>query len=169
MASAYVLLKCQSGSEDYVLSSLRSLILVRRAVGVLGTYDVVARLETNSEQGLRDAITKIRKMPRITGTYTLIVDDKDGFSRNVEGKEYLDRYLSQAYILVECDTNGEKEVVRGLEAIPEVLDANVLIYSHQVICNVVAPTFEDISGIVTKKIRKIPRIRGTVTLNVVGK
>ncbi|NDB47376.1 MAG: AsnC family transcriptional regulator, partial [Nitrososphaeria archaeon] len=36
------------------------------------------------------------------------------------------------------------------------------------ICNVMAPTYTEISDLVTKKIRKLPGIKSTVTLNVIG-
>jgi DNA-binding Lrp family transcriptional regulator len=170
LTKAYVLLKCQSGSEDYVMSSLKSLDSVKHVVGVMGTYDVLANLVTNSEEALKDVVTKqIRKMPKVSGTYTLIVDNTKSFDKTIEGKEYLDRYLSEAYALIDCERNKESEVVDTLKEIPEVLGADVLLSSHQVMCNVVAPTFKDISNTVTKKIRTIPHIRGTTTLSVISK
>ncbi|HXW02071.1 MAG TPA: Lrp/AsnC ligand binding domain-containing protein [Candidatus Nitrosotenuis sp.] len=170
MAKAYVLLKCQSGSEDYVMSSLKSLDSVRHVVGVMGTYDILANLVTNSEEKLRDVVTKqIRKIPKVSGTYTLIADNTKSFDKAVEGKEFLDRYLSEAYALIDCEKNKESEVIDTLKKIPEVLNADVLLSSHQVMCNVVAPTFKDISDTVTKKIRTIPHISGTTTLSVISR
>jgi DNA-binding Lrp family transcriptional regulator len=170
LAKAYVLLKCESGYEDYVLSNLRSLDSVTSATGVLGAYDVLATLDTDSEEKLRDVVTKqIRKIPKITGTYTLIADSKNSFGKTIDGKEILDMYLSQAHVLIDCDANGEAEVINRLREIPEVTNADVLVSSHQVMCNIMAPTYNDISDVVTKKIRRMPHIKGTTTLNMIGK
>ena len=169
MAKAYVLVTCESGSEDYVTSSLKSTDSVKLATGVFGTYDILSKLESKSEDSLRDVITKkIRKIPRIRATYTLIADDKNSFSKNIQGKDVLDTYMSQAYILLDCEKGKEVDTMNQLKQIAEVIDGDVLFTSHQVICNVVAPTYTEISDVVTKKIRKLPGIKGTTTLNVIG-
>lgn len=170
LAKAYVLISCESGSEDYLVSSLKSLPSVSLAVGVFGTYDLLTRLEANTQDNLSEVVTKkIRKMPRIRATYTLMTDEKNNFpGKTIDGKEILDQYMSQAYVLMEYDRNFEKQVIENLQAIPEVIDGDILLNTNQIICNVMGPTYNDISDIVTKKIRKIPHIKGTNTLNVVG-
>lgn len=138
------------------------------ATGVFGTYDVLSKLEAESEDALRDIITKkIRKLPRIRATYTLIVDDKRSISKKIEGRDMLDTYMSQAYVLLDCEKGKEADTINNLGKIAEVLDGDVLIPSHQIICNIVAPTYNEISDIVTKKIRKLGGIKGTTTLNVI--
>ena len=140
------------------------------ATGVFGTYDILCKLDAISEDTLRDVITKkIRKMPRIRATYTLMADDKNSFAKDIKGKDVLDTYMSQAYIILDCEKGREIDTVHNLKPIAEVLDGDVLMPSHQVICNVVAPTYTEISDIVTKKIRKLPGIKGTTTLNIVGR
>lgn len=168
MAKAYVLITCESGSEDYVLSSLRSIDSVKFATGVFGTYDILSKLEASSEDTLRDIITKkIRKLPRIRATYTLIADGKNTIAKKIEGKDVLDTYMSQAYILLDCEKGKEVDTMQNLGKIAEVIDGDVL-FTSQVICNVVAPTYNEISDVVTKKIRKLSGIKGTTTLNVIG-
>lgn len=168
MAKAYVLITCESGSEDYVLSSLRSIDSVKLATGVFGTYDILSKLEASSEDLLRDIITKkIRKLPRIRATYTLIADGKNAISKKIDGKDILDTYMSQAYILLDCEKGKEADTMQNLSKIAEVIDGDVL-FTSQVICNVVAPTYNEISDVVTKKIRKLAGIKGTTTLNVIG-
>jgi DNA-binding Lrp family transcriptional regulator len=168
LAKAYVLITCESGSEDYVLSSLRSIDSVKFATGVFGTYDILSKLEASSEDTLRDIITKkIRKLPRIRATYTLMADGKNTLAKKIEGKDVLDTYMSQAYILLDCEKGKEVDTVQNLGKIAEVIDCDVL-FTSQVICNVVAPTYNEISDVVTKKIRKLSGIKGTTTLNVIG-
>lgn len=168
MAKAYVLITCDSGSEDFVLSSLRSIDSVRMATGVFGTYDILSKLEASSEDAMRDIITKkIRKLPRIRATYTLIADGKNTLGKKIDGKDILDTYMSQAYILLDCEKGKEVDTMQSLGKIAEVIDGDVLL-SSQIICNVVAPTYTEISDVVTKKIRKLGGIKGTTTLNVIN-
>ena len=42
-----------------------------------------------------------------------------------------------------------------------------IIGSFEIICKLVAPTYNDISDIISKKIRNIINIKSTITLNVV--
>lgn len=169
MAKAYVLITCDSGSEDFVLSSLKSTELVKMATGVFGTYDVLSKLEAKSEDALCDVITKkIRKLPRVRATYTLIADDKNSISKKIDGKDVLDTYMSHAYVILDCEKGREVDTMQNLDKIAEIMEVDVLIQPHQVICDVIAPTYNEISDIVTKKIRKIPGIKGTTTLNVVS-
>lgn len=168
MTTAYVLITCESGAEDYVVSSLKSIESVKMATGVFGTYDVLSKIEAQTENVLRDVITKkIRKIPRIRATYTLISDD-NAFSKKIKGKDVLDEYMSQAYVLLDCERGKEKDVMNRLEQIAEVMDCAILPTSHQIICNVLAPTYNEISDVVTKKIRKLQNIRSTATLNVIN-
>ncbi|MBM3905790.1 MAG: Lrp/AsnC family transcriptional regulator [Thaumarchaeota archaeon] len=168
MAKAYVLITCESGSEDYVLSSLRSIDSVKMATGVFGTYDILTKLEVSSEDLLKDIITKkIRKLPRIRATYTLMADGKNTIVKKIDGKDVLDTYMSYAYILLDCEKGKEVDTLQNLSKITEVIDGDVL-FSSQIICNVVAPTYNEISDIVTKKIRKLAGIKGTTTLNVIN-
>ncbi|MBM3904149.1 MAG: Lrp/AsnC family transcriptional regulator [Thaumarchaeota archaeon] len=168
MAKAYVLITCESGSEDFVLSSLRSIDSVKLATGVFGTYDILSKLEAGSEDSLKDIITKkIRKLPRIRATYTLMADDKNALAKKIDGRDVLDTYMSQAYILLDCEKGKEVDTMHNLSKIAEIIDGDVL-FTSQVICNVVAPTYNEISDVVTKKIRKLAGIKGTTTLNVIN-
>ncbi|NDF26236.1 MAG: Lrp/AsnC family transcriptional regulator, partial [Nitrosopumilaceae archaeon] len=124
MAKAYVLITCDSGSEDFVLSSLKSTESVKMATGVFGTYDVLSKLEAKSEDALRDTVTKkIRKLPRIRATYTLIADDKNSLTKKIDGKDVLDTYMSQAYVLLDCEKGKEVVTIQNLGKIVEVIDA----------------------------------------------
>ena len=76
--------------------------------------------------------------------------------------------MSQAYILLDCERGKEIETMNNLKSIAEVIDGDVLSMTHQVICNVVAPSYNEISDVVTKKIRKLGGIKGTTTLNVIS-
>ncbi len=171
MSKAYILISCETGSEDYVISQLKSIESVRNVHGTFGSFDMIAKLEADSEEKLKQIITKsIRKVPKIRATITLMAKDKEEFfgkSLDDNERKILKRYTAQAYILLHCEKTKENEVLRELIQIPEVIEGDVVIGSYEVICQVIAPTYNDISDVVTKKIRKIKNIKTTATLNVI--
>jgi len=77
LPKAYILLSCESGSDNYIISNLKTIETVREAYGTFGTFDVIAKLESDSEDKLKEIITKkIRKVPKIRATLTLMAYEK---------------------------------------------------------------------------------------------
>jgi len=73
MPKAYVLINCDLGAEEFVISQLKEINLVREAHGVFGAYDIVGVVEADTVESLRDIITwKIRKIEKIRSTLTLM-------------------------------------------------------------------------------------------------
>ena len=73
MAKAYVLINCDLGSEDKIISDVRKLEHIKDAVGTFGAYDIVAKIEAETSEQLREAVTwKIRKMDKVRSTLTLM-------------------------------------------------------------------------------------------------
>ncbi len=73
MVSAYVLINCDIGSEEDVISHLKTVDGVKEVHGTFGAYDIIAEIESDNKENLRDAITwKIRKIERIRSTLTLM-------------------------------------------------------------------------------------------------
>ena len=73
MASAYVLINCELGSEESVISQLKALDSVKEVHGTFGAYDILAKVESDEVSTLREAITwKIRKIDKIRSTLTLM-------------------------------------------------------------------------------------------------
>ncbi len=73
MPKAYVLINCDLGAEETVMSQLKEIDLVREAHGVFGAYDIVGVVEADTVESLRDIITwKIRKIEKIRSTLTLM-------------------------------------------------------------------------------------------------
>ncbi len=72
MVSAYVLINCDIGSEEDVISHLKTIDGVKEVHGTFGAYDIVVKIESDNHETLRDTITwKIRKIKRIRSTLTL--------------------------------------------------------------------------------------------------
>ncbi len=72
MATAYVLINCDLGSEEFIISELKEIETVTEVWGVLGTYDIIVKLESGSLDEISKTITlKIRKFDKIRYTMTL--------------------------------------------------------------------------------------------------
>ena len=79
MATAYVLINCELGSEEFVISELKSIEGVIEVHGTFGAYDILAKAESSQVEALREIITwKIRKIPKIRSTLTLMGIDGQG-------------------------------------------------------------------------------------------
>jgi DNA-binding Lrp family transcriptional regulator len=73
MATAYVLINCDLGSEESVISELKTIDGVAEVNGVFGAYDILAKVESKQVETLRETITwKIRKIQKIRSTLTLM-------------------------------------------------------------------------------------------------
>ena len=73
MATAYVLINCDLGSEEAVISELKLIDDVIEVHGTFGAYDILAKVEASLIEKLRETITwKIRKIARIRSTLTLM-------------------------------------------------------------------------------------------------
>ncbi len=76
MPTAYVLINCDIGSEEFVMSQLKEIDLVKEVHGTFGAYDIVVLVEADTTESLRDAITwKIRKIEKIRSTLTMMVTE----------------------------------------------------------------------------------------------
>jgi len=73
MATAYVLINCELGSEESIIQELKNLDSVIEVHGTFGAYDILAKIESPTVDVLRETITwKIRKIDKIRSTLTLM-------------------------------------------------------------------------------------------------
>jgi len=74
LATAYILINVEIGAEGEVLRSLKPVSEVKEAHLVYGVYDIIARVETETMQELKDAVSwKIRRLDKVRSTLTMIV------------------------------------------------------------------------------------------------
>lgn len=77
MATAFVLIGTEMGSETDVLKDVRKLNGVKEAFAVYGVYDVVAKLKASTMAELREIVLQcIRKRGNIKSTLTLVVAEE---------------------------------------------------------------------------------------------
>jgi len=73
MATAYILLNCELGSEELIIQQLKNLDGVLEVHGTFGAYDILTKIESPTVETLREIITlKIRKIAQIRSTLTLM-------------------------------------------------------------------------------------------------
>jgi DNA-binding Lrp family transcriptional regulator len=74
MPKAFVLMNAELGSEDSLVSELRKMEGVREVYQVYGVYDIVAMVEAETMEKVKEAITwKVRKLGGVKSTLTMIV------------------------------------------------------------------------------------------------
>ena len=74
LATAFVLINTELGQEQDVLNKLKELTEVKEVHLVYGVYDIIARIETETMQELKDVISwKIRRLDKVRSTLTMIV------------------------------------------------------------------------------------------------
>lgn len=168
MTKAYVLIANESGKEDSIISHLKNIPSITNAFGAFGTYDIITKLESNSEQTIHHDISYgIRKIPHIRATLTLLVQKSVTIKINKLEQDVLDTYMAQAFVTIHCLKSQENLVIQNLNDIPEVLEIDMLIGNIELICKIAAPTYNHISEIISQKIRKITGIKSTNTINLI--
>lgn len=74
MATAFVLINAEIGAESEVLKGLKDIPEVKEAHMVYGVYDIIARIQTETMQELKDIISwKIRRLDKVRSILTMIV------------------------------------------------------------------------------------------------
>ncbi|KYH41323.1 MAG: hypothetical protein AYL32_006080 [Candidatus Bathyarchaeota archaeon B26-2] len=74
MPIAFVLINAEIGSEGEVLKALREIEGVKEAYSVYGVYDIIAKVEADSMDKLKDVVTwRIRRLNKVRSTLTMIV------------------------------------------------------------------------------------------------
>jgi DNA-binding Lrp family transcriptional regulator len=74
MPLAFVLINAEIGSEDEVVGELRKITNVKESYVVYGVYDLVAKVEAESMDKLKEIVTwKIRRLDKVRSTLTMIV------------------------------------------------------------------------------------------------
>ena len=74
MTTAFLLINTEIGAESEVLKGLKDIKEVKEAHMVYGVYDIIARIETETMQELKDIISwKIRRLDKVRSTLTMIV------------------------------------------------------------------------------------------------
>lgn len=74
MPAAIVLINTEVGFESEALKEVRKVDGVSEAWGVYGVYDIIARVQANTMDELKEIMTfRLRRLDRVLSTLTMIV------------------------------------------------------------------------------------------------
>lgn len=82
MATAFVLINSDLGSDGAIISGIRSALdgeggIEYEVQGVYGVYDIVLKLTTDDVALLRSVITdRVRRIPKVQSTLTMMMIDE---------------------------------------------------------------------------------------------
>jgi Lrp/AsnC family transcriptional regulator for asnA, asnC and gidA len=75
--------------------------------------------------------------------------------------------LIKAYLLLTVETGTEEEVIRSLEPIQEVKEAQMVYGAFDIIVRLETEVMEELKSVVNGQIRHLYRVRSTMTMIVV--
>lgn len=74
MPLAFVLVNADLGGEEELVKELKKIENVKEVFVVYGVYDLVAKIEADSMEKVKETITwKIRRLDKVRSTLTMIV------------------------------------------------------------------------------------------------
>ncbi|AFS83162.1 Lrp/AsnC ligand binding domain-containing protein [Candidatus Nitrosopumilus sediminis] len=74
--------------------------------------------------------------------------------------------MEKAYMLISCEVGEEQSLCSQLKEIPEITNCIITYGSYDVVAEFVTDSPSQINEIITSKIRKLKKIRSTITLRV---
>ena len=73
MHKGFILLNCDLGAEEYVVDELKQMQNITSSYLTFGAYDVIAEIQTDTQDDFEKTIAVIRKLSRVVSTMTLNV------------------------------------------------------------------------------------------------
>jgi len=70
---AYLLINCNTGSENKVILELKELPEIVEINGVWGKYDIFLKISTDDPNGVEKIVKRLRNHPDVQETYTMHV------------------------------------------------------------------------------------------------
>ena len=71
--------------------------------------------------------------------------------------------MPRAYILINAEAGAESEVLEALKAIQEVKEAHMVYGVYDIIARLETKTMEELKNVVSWKIRRLYKVRSTIT------
>jgi len=71
--------------------------------------------------------------------------------------------MPMAVVFMNIDTGGEQEVLKQLQGIPNVKEAHLVYGVYDLVARIEAETMDKLKEIVTWKVRRLDKVRSTLT------
>ncbi len=75
--------------------------------------------------------------------------------------------MTTAYVLINCDLGYEEQIIEELKHISDVTDVHGTFGAYDILAKVESANVKNLRGTITWKIRKLDRVRSTLTLMVI--
>ena len=72
--------------------------------------------------------------------------------------------MAQAFVLINCELGSEEQIIAELKTFPDIKEVPGTFGAYDIIAKVSSDSIEKIRETITWKIRKIEKIRSTLTL-----
>jgi DNA-binding Lrp family transcriptional regulator len=76
--------------------------------------------------------------------------------------------MEKAYVLIGCELGAENDIVSKLLTMDKVKDARIVYGDYDIVVEAEAETETQMDNLITKKIRKLAKVRSTMTLGIVN-
>jgi len=73
--------------------------------------------------------------------------------------------MEVAYVLIQCDLGSEVEIIQELGKVQEITEVRGTYGIYDIFCKIEADSRDVLDDIITNKIRKVSKIRSTITLH----
>ena len=74
--------------------------------------------------------------------------------------------MTTAYVLINCDLGFEEQIIEELKHLSDVKEAHGIFGAYDILTKVESDSVEHLRDVITWKIRKLNRVRSTLTLMV---
>ena len=75
--------------------------------------------------------------------------------------------MPTAYVLINCDLGSEEEIIKELRKLPEVVEVNGVFGVYDIIVRITSDSMDKLREIVTWHVRRIDKVRSTLTMMVI--
>ena len=72
--------------------------------------------------------------------------------------------MEKAFILISCEVGAENDLAKTMESIEEIKNILVTYGDYDIVAEVQTDTSQQMDSFITSKIRKLEKIRSTITL-----
>ncbi len=73
--------------------------------------------------------------------------------------------MEVAYVLIQCDLGSEVEIIQELGKVQEITEVRGTYGIYDMFCKIEADSKDVLDDIITNKIRKVSKIRSTISLH----
>jgi DNA-binding Lrp family transcriptional regulator len=75
--------------------------------------------------------------------------------------------MPTAYVLINCDLGSEEDIIRDLKKLPEAVEVSGVYGVYDIVAKIRADTMDKLRETITWHVRKIDKVRSTLTMIVI--